>query len=98
MTNLTEGKYVFKLTVVDNSKNNHSDTTMLVIQHDSNLPPEANPGADQKITLPQDTVTLDGRASKDDLGVDRWLWWRELSSPAAGRIVRKSVKATGAMQ
>ena len=87
VTNLTEGKYVFRLTVVDNSKNNHSDTTMLVIQHDSNLPPEANPGADQKITLPQDTVTLDGRASKDDLGVDRWQWKREPSSPAAGRIV-----------
>jgi len=87
VTNLTEGKYVFRLTVVDNSKNNHSDTTMLVIQHDSNLPPEANPGADQKIALPQDTVTLDGRASKDDLGIDRWQWKRADSSPAAGRIV-----------
>ena len=87
VTNLTEGKYVFRLTVVDNSKNNHSDTTVLVIQHDSNLPPEANPGPDQKIALPQDTVTLDGSASKDDLGVDRWLWTRGPSSPAAGRIV-----------
>ena len=87
VTNLTEGKYVFKLTVMDNSKNNHSDTTMLVIQHDSNLPPEANPGADQKIALPLDTVTLDGSASKDDLGVDKWLWSRGPSSPAAGRIV-----------
>ena len=87
VTNLTEGKYVFRLTVVDNSKNNHSDTTMLVIQHDSNLPPEANPGADQRIALPQDTVTLDGRASKDDLGVERWLWSRAPSSPAAGMIV-----------
>ena len=87
VTNLTEGKYVFRLTVVDNSKNNHSDTTVLVIQHDSNLPPEANPGPDQKIALPQDTVTLDGSASKDDLGVDRWLWSRGPSSPAAGRIV-----------
>jgi len=84
VTSITEGKYTFRLTVTDNSGNKATDTTVLVIQHDTNLPPVAEPGPDHHLVLPQDSVILDGTGSSDDLGVDRWSWSRGPSSPAAG--------------
>ena len=86
VTNVTVGKYVFRLTVTDNSGNNRSDTTSLTVQHDTNLPPKSVPGKPVKVTLPRDCVLLDGSGSSDDLGVERWLWKRGPGSPAAGTV------------
>ena len=87
VTSLTEGSYVFRLTVTDNSGNNHSATTALEVQHDRNTGPVAVAGKDQRVILPRTSITLDGRGSRDDLGVERWRWVRGADSPAAGTLV-----------
>lgn len=87
VTNITVGKYVFRLTVVDNSGNKDSATMVLEVQHDTNLPPVAQPGQDHSVLLPHNSVVLDGRGSTDDLGVERMSWSRGPGSPAAGWVV-----------
>jgi len=50
---------------------------------DSNKPPIALAGSDQVITLPTDSVSLDGRSSSDPDGtISEWLW-SKISGPAS---------------
>jgi hypothetical protein len=48
---------------------------------DKNLPPIASAGDDQVITLPEDSVTLDGSASTDPDGTIATYEWTRLSGP-----------------
>lgn len=48
------------------------------------MPPTANAGPDQRIQLPEDSVSLSGRLSTDDKGIVEYSW--ELTSPSDGRV------------
>lgn len=87
VTNLTVGLYTFQLAVTDNSGNKDTDNVEVLIKQDTNQAPVSNPGPDIKVSLPTDTVVLDGQGSSDDLAVERWLWTRDPSSLAAGQVV-----------
>ena len=53
----------------------------------NNKPPIAVAGPDQVITLPTDSLSLDGRNSTDPDGkISRWMW-PKISSPASFTIV-----------
>jgi hypothetical protein len=75
---LTEGKYVFELTVTNNFKLTAKDTvTVYVDKTKIARPPDAQAGLDQTIQLPNNKVTLDGSGSSDpDNDISDYLWSR----------------------
>src|SRR5688572_28406440 len=61
---------------------------------DSNKPPVTNAGLEQKITLPKDSVHLDGNASSDADGkVTKWLWTK-ITGPASLVLVNTTATTT----
>ncbi len=61
---------------------------------DGNKPPIAIAGPDRVITLPTDSILLDGRSSSDADGtISEWLWTK-ISGPASFNIVRSSDSLT----
>lgn len=71
ITGLTQGAYVFQVTVTDNEGAIGTDTIVITILAAGavNQPPIANAGTNQAITLPTSTVGLDGTLSTDIDGV-----------------------------
>jgi gliding motility-associated-like protein len=83
ISNLTEGTYVFRLTVTDNSGASATDdATVTVLPAAVNQPPVANAGANKTITLPLNTITLFGSGSDPD-GTVLTYAWTKTSGPAA---------------
>jgi gliding motility-associated-like protein len=83
ISNLTEGTYVFRLTVTDNSAATATDdVTVTVLPAAVNQPPAANAGANKTITLPLNTITLFGSGSDPD-GTVLTYAWTKTSGPAA---------------
>lgn len=64
------------------------------LQSGNNLPPIAMAGPDQVVTLPADSILLDGSASNDPDGtISDWLWKR-ISGPASSQIVNSATTRT----
>ncbi|MDI3322284.1 PKD domain-containing protein [Pinibacter soli] len=83
ITGLVQGSYVFQLTVTDNSGATASSTVAITVNPAPNQPPTANAGAAQTITLPANSITLDGSGSKDNDGTITTYAWSKVSGPAA---------------
>lgn len=61
---------------------------------ENNKPPTAIAGPDQVITLPTDSISLDGSASNDPDGkISEWLW-KKISDPASFNIVSAATENT----
>ena len=88
VTGLTQGTYIYKLTVTDNSNGTATALDTIIVKGAANLPPIANAGADQTITLPASTVTVNGSASKDqdNGGLISAYAWSQSSGPSAATI------------
>jgi len=86
VNNLVQGVYVFKLTVTDNGGATASDTVSVTVNAAANQPPVANAGASQTITLPLDSVTLNGTASADPDGTIASYNWIQVSGPSTAVI------------
>lgn len=84
ITGLAAGTYSFEVTVTDNDGATHTDAVTVTVLPAPNVPPVADAGVDQSISLPVSSVTLDGRASKDADGTIASYSWRKLSGPAEG--------------
>ena len=88
MTNATfssAGTYVLQLTA-SNSQNSASATTTITVNPAVNQPPVVNAGPNQTITLPTNTVTLNGTAT--DNGVPLTFAWSVVS--ASGTVTFSS--------
>jgi dienelactone hydrolase len=85
VTGLVQGTYVFRLTVTDNEGANNFDELSVVVLTAPNVPPVANAGADQAITLPSNQVTLTGTGTDSDGSIAAYAWTK-ISGPAAGTI------------
>ena len=97
VTGFIGGTYTFSLTVTDND--NATSTTNVVVRVNlpaPNIAPEANGGPDKTITLPVNTVDLDGRASTDPDGSIVRYAWRKLSGPDGGAFTQSNVAVTKA--
>jgi poly(3-hydroxybutyrate) depolymerase len=70
---LSEGTYVFRITVKDNSGASASDDVTVIVKG-SNKAPTANAGAAQTITLPASSVTLRGSGADTDGSVASYAW------------------------
>ncbi len=77
------GSYVLRLTASDTLLTSYDELAVTVVSQ--NQAPTVNAGADQTITLPTDTVNLQGASSDDGLptGVPVAYTWSKLSGPGA---------------
>ena len=57
---------------------------------EKNKPPIAVAGPDQAITLPIDSVSLDGRSSSDPDGSISNYLWTKISGPVSSKILKPS--------
>lgn len=84
---LLPGVYQFELTVANVAGLQAKDTVLLLVNDPgTNLPPIARAGADQTITLPLDSVLLDGSFSVDPDGSITSYEWKKISGSATCRI------------
>uniref|UniRef100_A0A8C6FN01 KIAA0319 n=1 Tax=Moschus moschiferus TaxID=68415 RepID=A0A8C6FN01_MOSMO len=74
LSNLVPGNYTFRLTVTDSDGATNSTTAALIVNSAVDYPPVANAGPNQTITLPQNSITLNGNHSSDDHQIVRYEW------------------------
>jgi len=91
---LTAGTYVFKLVVTDNSGATATANVTVVVNPAVNLPPTANAGADQTITLPTNSVNVDGSASGDADGTIASYSWSQNAGPSSATIANGAGAST----
>jgi len=97
VNNLTQGTYAFRLVVTDNNGGTDDDTVLINVNGappPPNVAPIANAGADQSITLPTNSVTLNGTASSDADGSISSYAWTKISGPATYTIVNTGASST----
>lgn len=75
LSNLVPGNYTFRLTITDSDGATNSTTASLVIRDAVDYPPVANAGPNQTITLPQNTIILNGNQSSDDHQIVLYEWF-----------------------
>ena len=93
---LVAGNYQFELKVTDNGGLSSKDTVQVIVNDPSipNRPPVANAGGDQTITLPTNTVNLDGSASTDPENNITGYVWTKISGPTSFNIVNLNAVQT----
>ncbi|MDQ6608725.1 MAG: PKD domain-containing protein, partial [Bacteroidota bacterium] len=86
--NLLMGVYDFELTVTDYGGLSAKDTVQIIVNDPAhNQPPVANAGSDQTITLPVDSVLLNGNLSFDPDGTIVSYQWTKISGPSSFNII-----------
>ena len=91
VTGLQSGSYSFLLEAIDNLGSIGRDT--LLVDVGSGSPPFANAGNDQSVTLPANTITLNGTGSDPDGSISSYAWTK-ISGPAGGNIQSASAAST----
>ncbi len=86
ISNLVAGVYTLQLTVTDNNGAIDRDTTIITVYPPLNTLPVSNAGADQSITLPVNSVTLNGSGSTDPGGVITTYQWSQVAGPSTAVI------------
>jgi PKD domain/Kelch motif len=94
--NLSHGTYQIELTVTDNGGMTGKDTVMITVDSVAviNHPPIADAGADQAITLPTDSVTLDGSQSVDPDNNISAYQWTKIAGPSSFNILNTNAVLT----
>ncbi|MEJ0083041.1 MAG: PKD domain-containing protein [Puia sp.] len=96
ITGLTQGVYVFTLTVKDNQGATATDNVQVTVNAataPANNPPVVNAGADQTIQLPTSTVSLTGTGTDADGTIASYAWTKS-SGPAGGTITTPATATT----
>jgi predicted esterase len=90
VTNLVEGVYIFRLTVTDNAGATAAASVQVTVNAalpPANQPPVANAGKPVTITLPVNSVTLDGSLSYDAEAPIVSYSWTKTAGPVSFGIV-----------
>ena len=85
LSDLLEGTYTFRLTVTDNRDGTASDQVKVTVNPAPNVSPLANAGNDKTITLPTNTLSLNGSGEDPDGTIAAYTWTKE-SGPDATMI------------
>ena len=95
VTGLEAGIYQFEFTVTDDGGLSAKDTVQVLVNDPAiNQPPVACAGADQTITLPTNTVTLDGTCSADPDNNIMAYAWTKIAGPSASTITNANAVQT----
>ena len=81
LNNLQAGNYVFLLTVTDQNGATGTDSIQITVQPAINKAPVANAGAGANITLPTNSINLDGSKSYDPDGTISTYSWTRIAGP-----------------
>jgi beta-glucanase (GH16 family) len=81
---LIAGTYVFRLTVTDNKGATGFDEVNVVVVN-PNVPPTANAGADKAITLPTNSVLINGVGTDSDGTISAYTW-TQVSGPSTATV------------
>jgi len=94
--NLDTGVYRFELTVKDNGGLSANDTIQITVTREDpkNRPPVAHAGKDTVITLPSNSVNLDGSASNDPDNNITAYQWTKMEGPSSFNIVNANSVTT----
>ena len=92
MTGLVQGSYSFRLTVTDNSGSVATDLVNVTVLPAPNVAPTANAGNDITITLPTNSIILNGSGSDADGSIASYNWVKV--SGGAATIVNTSAAST----
>ncbi len=102
-SNLKTGKYSFSLTIWDHNWRPQADTMVLTVSVDATQPPPSKPagkiadaGADKTITLPTNSLTLDGSGSVNPDGPIYAWTWAQISGPSTATIANAKAQSTTA--
>jgi len=93
VTGLVDGVYQFELKVTDNNGAQGKDTVKVTVKPAMNIPPVAQAGSNQTITLPINTIALNGSGKDSDGTISSYLWTK-IAGPAAGTITDTSSALT----
>ena len=93
ITGLTVGTHIYQLKVTDNKGAVATDTARIVVVASANIPPTADAGVNQTITLPANSIVLSGSGTDSD-GVITTFSWVKTSGPASGTITSPSAAST----
>lgn len=97
VTGLVAGTYVFRLTAIDNTNVSASDDVSVTISSSGSADDGVNAGPDATITLPTNSVSLDGSASTDPYGGTILAYkWTKVSGPSQYNITNASAAVTTA--
>ncbi|MCO6498358.1 MAG: hypothetical protein J5I50_11935, partial [Chitinophagaceae bacterium] len=91
--NLTEGTYTFQLKVTDDKGATGTATVKVIVNAAPNKAPTANAGQNQTITLPTNTVTLNGSGTDED-GTITAYEWTKTAGPTSYTIVSPNSATT----
>jgi Secretion system C-terminal sorting domain/PKD domain len=75
------GTYTFQLSATDNNGLSNSATVTVIVNPAASVPPTANAGTNQTITLPLNSVTLTGTASGNGGATISTTTWTQTSGP-----------------
>ena len=93
INNLVQGVYQFELKVTDNNGAFGRDTVIITVNSATNQSPTANAGLNQNITLPANSVTLNGSGTDPD-GTITAYQWTKIAGPATFTIVSPAQAST----
>jgi len=82
LNNLQAGVYVFTLLVTDNNAATGKDSVIITVNPAANQAPIANAGSGINLTLPTNSVSLDGTKSSDPDGSISTYNWTRVSGPS----------------
>ncbi len=85
-SDLVAGQYIFQLTVTDNDGATDNAQVKVTVIRGANQAPDANAGSSTTITLPVNSVNLDGTASSDPDGTIATYAWSQSSGPSTATI------------
>ena len=95
ISGLTQGTYIFQLTVADNILHSSIASVTITVNAAAIIAHLlANAGLNQSITLPVNSVTLDGTASTSQNTVISTYLWKQLLGPQNSQIVNSSSAKT----
>ena len=85
VNNLVQGIYQFELSATDNRGATGRDTVTVTVNTAPNVPPTANAGLDQNLTLPNNATTLNGSGNDPDGSIISYSW-RQIAGPATANL------------